>query len=100
MGTAHTQQGFNQRTDFVKGAASGRSQSLAGIAVGDKILGASRIRLAGTTGAGFLSSIAVLTTAQFTVSAANTIYKKGTPASFPLQLLVVTWLDKDGGSMS
>lgn len=99
MGTSHTQQGWNQRTDFVKGAA-GRSQSLPGIAVGDKILGATRIRLSGTTGAGFLGSYAMLTTAQFSVSAANTIYKKGTPASFPIQLLCVTWLDKDGGSMS
>jgi hypothetical protein len=90
----HFPDGLSQITSFVKGVSS-RSMSLPGIAIGDKIVGASRVRLAGTTGNGFLGSFASLTAAQFSVSAANTIYKKGTPTSFPLMLLAVTWVDKD-----
>lgn len=97
MASNHTRSGWNQYTDFVKGV-TGRSLSLPGIAVGDKIARVSRHRLAGTTGNGFLGSNAVLTAAQFSVSAANTVYYKGSAGSFPLMLLCVTWVDVDGAS--
>ena len=91
----HTKQGLNQFCDIVKGG-TGRSYSLPGIAVGDKILRVSRHRFTGTTGTGFIGSSAYLTIAQWSVSAANTIYKKGLPASFPLMHLFVNWVDVDG----
>jgi len=86
----HYPSGLAQITSFVKGVA-GRSQSLPGIAVGDKIVGASRARISG----GGCTSIASLTASQFSVSAANTVYKKGTPASFPNFTVLITWVDKD-----
>jgi hypothetical protein len=89
----HFPDGLAQITSFVKGIA-GRTQTLPGIAIGDKIVGATRFRIATGT-AGTIASIATLTAAQFSVSAANYIYKKGTPSSFPNFLVAITWVDKD-----
>ena len=100
MGTSHVQAGWNQVTSCVKGIA-GRVYSLPGLAVGDKIVSVSRVRFKTVNGSvTSISSIAMPTIGQFTVSAANTVRYKGSGGSFPNMLLLVTWVDKDGSSFA
>jgi hypothetical protein len=86
---------YNLRICFVKGVGNS-NLNVPGITTNDVLISASRATFhTAATSTTSITGIAYLTIAQFSISAANTIHKNGTPKTYTNLLLIVLFAARD-----